>query len=559
MQWDDTHIRVWHFPRSSIPRDIQSKNPDPTTWGMPTASFGGDSCSVGNYFRDMSIVININFCGDYGNAVWGSDGCTAFAPTCADWVGGNPAAFTNAYWDVNYIDAYVMNGSNSTILESADSADITAPATATPIIPIGNSSVLADTTGTPEPTTTTTMTSHTSTTTATVHPVASTRLSSLPFPSNLPMNPEKVNDYAYLGCFGSSNGFISFDKKGDNEMMTLKMCTKMCKGIKYAGIFDNTCYCADSLDANTRASGSQTDCNVQCPGNKIEYCGGRVNGQLPDGLRAAANITKSMNKPAVNMTNISADQTMAAGPASTATSGDSPLRGLNSTALRGKNATIFDARRAIPWRGMRKHSIRAAASPNAGKKFLLTVYAAVANEKPPRPAPAMARPPKHKNKLVGPGVVSDVYLATPTSGTAVVTTIAYKTVHPNMPSKVVDASLTTTITVPASDCGCDETKVPMTTTVVECSSCGDQGENSVTLIVPSTSSEAPAPATTEAAVVSSEPPVSEAPTDTATMNTPPPPTATSDTSLPTQPPVVAGAGNLKASAFMAILAAVLFI
>ncbi|QUC16851.1 uncharacterized protein UV8b_01092 [Ustilaginoidea virens] len=93
MEWDSDFIKIWHFTRGQIPQDITAKQPDPDGWGLPTAIFGGPSCSVDNFFKDMSLVININFCGDWGNAIWGkTDGCGKFASTCSEYVAKNPQA-----------------------------------------------------------------------------------------------------------------------------------------------------------------------------------------------------------------------------------------------------------------------------------------------------------------------------------------------------------------------------------------------------------------------------------------------------------------------------------
>lgn len=58
VQWTDEAIKIWHFARSSIPQDITNKTPDPSSWGLPEALFGGSTCNVDKYFKDMSIVIN---------------------------------------------------------------------------------------------------------------------------------------------------------------------------------------------------------------------------------------------------------------------------------------------------------------------------------------------------------------------------------------------------------------------------------------------------------------------------------------------------------------------
>lgn len=59
MQWDSDYVKVWHFARGDIPSDIGEKAPNPETWGMPQAIFGSSRCDVDEYFKDMSLVINI--------------------------------------------------------------------------------------------------------------------------------------------------------------------------------------------------------------------------------------------------------------------------------------------------------------------------------------------------------------------------------------------------------------------------------------------------------------------------------------------------------------------
>lgn len=59
MDWDEDFISIWHFPRDGIPKDIEAKKPNPKRWGRPQAIFGGKSCDVDTYFKDMSIVLNI--------------------------------------------------------------------------------------------------------------------------------------------------------------------------------------------------------------------------------------------------------------------------------------------------------------------------------------------------------------------------------------------------------------------------------------------------------------------------------------------------------------------
>ncbi|KAM3437134.1 hypothetical protein NHJ13734_004781 [Beauveria thailandica] len=349
MLWDDEYIKVWHFDRDAAPADIAAKTPSPAGWGKPAAVYGGESCDVESHFRDMSIVLNINFCGDYGNAVWKSDGCSALAPTCAEWVAKNPAAFANAYWDVNYIDAYVQSASNTSTISSVSFSNLTSstvssqsqpsniPITSLSSTPSGsnNNGTLtrfpaANSSSTPSlPTSANNSSAPTSlvlsssvpsfsgpsnsSSSASTAPVITdipTRFSSssstvlvsqggpiptasLPSPSGpLRANPANLNDFSYLGCFGSSSDFKSFAKVGDSPDMNLGKCTELCRGKKYAGVFETACYCASELDADTRVS---TDaCDAPCPGDSTQLCGGRVKprGNSTDGsIGATANVT----------------------------------------------------------------------------------------------------------------------------------------------------------------------------------------------------------------------------------------------------------------------------
>lgn len=100
VDWTADAISIWHFPRSSIPQDIVNKAPVPSSWGTPQAVFGGGSgiysCDVASSFANMSIVLNIDLCGQYAGTLWGvNNNCKNYSSTCEDWVGNNPSQLTN--------------------------------------------------------------------------------------------------------------------------------------------------------------------------------------------------------------------------------------------------------------------------------------------------------------------------------------------------------------------------------------------------------------------------------------------------------------------------------
>lgn len=92
-------IRVWLFDRKAIPADVTAGNPDPSTWGTAMADFPNLECDIGAHFKNMSIIANINLCGDWAGQpqIFGQDGlCPG---TCTDWVANEASSFEQAYWE----------------------------------------------------------------------------------------------------------------------------------------------------------------------------------------------------------------------------------------------------------------------------------------------------------------------------------------------------------------------------------------------------------------------------------------------------------------------------
>lgn len=132
-------INIFFFPRGSLPSDISSASPDPSSWGKPMAVFKGD-CDIPATFKDMSITFTNTFCGDWAGNVWNSGSCASKADTCVDYVQNNPEAFKDAYWSVNslkvykhgspYLSSKVVSSDSTSFRSSAsDSVKISASAT----------------------------------------------------------------------------------------------------------------------------------------------------------------------------------------------------------------------------------------------------------------------------------------------------------------------------------------------------------------------------------------------------------------------------------------------
>ncbi|KAI4863234.1 glycoside hydrolase family 16 protein [Hypoxylon rubiginosum] len=106
MEWRDEGIRIWSFGRDGIPTDIAAGSPDPSTWGEATADFPDTNCDIGSHFKNQSIVINIDLCGQWAGNVYASSGCPS---NCTDYVANNPEAFTNAFWEFGAFEVYTAS------------------------------------------------------------------------------------------------------------------------------------------------------------------------------------------------------------------------------------------------------------------------------------------------------------------------------------------------------------------------------------------------------------------------------------------------------------------
>ncbi|KAI0203770.1 hypothetical protein F4808DRAFT_476169 [Astrocystis sublimbata] len=304
MEWDAEDIKIWHFARASIPEDIKTApmtTPDPSTWGPPQARFGGSSCDAKSHFWNMSLVINTNFCGAYAGDIWGmADSCNELAPTCEEFVASSPSSFANAFWEINYIDIYkkpvhatntlVAPFGNGTLPSNATANNATlfphlrnntlsfppVPAATRPAF-FHNGTVIANRTRT-----------------VTVHAVPTdapagtgARIADPALATGMPhaisepfraggmfANPSAINGWALLGCFGSHSSFKSFSPIATAPTMDTKSCVDACGGRKFAGVYADTCYCADTL--RDAAAVAHEKCNTPCAGNPDQICGGKT-------------------------------------------------------------------------------------------------------------------------------------------------------------------------------------------------------------------------------------------------------------------------------------------
>ncbi|KAH7883790.1 glycoside hydrolase family 16 protein [Phlebopus sp. FC_14] len=123
MLWDNSvGIKVYFFPRGSIPSDITAGAPQPQTWPTPMANWpNSNDCDTSKFFYSHSAIFDTTLCGDWAEGVWNGTGvpgqdvsCYAQTgyTTCAEFIQANGAAFNEAYWEVSSVKIYQDSSSS---------------------------------------------------------------------------------------------------------------------------------------------------------------------------------------------------------------------------------------------------------------------------------------------------------------------------------------------------------------------------------------------------------------------------------------------------------------
>ena len=163
-------------------------------------------------------------------------------------------------------------------------------------------------------------------------PQAASSSVSIPSEVPAPKNPVQLGAFISRLLRLKRHDFKSFRKVKDSKDMTIDLCVQLCRDSMFSGVYDTQCFCADSIDADTRAANTKNGdvCDHPCPGNDVQYCGG-----LSKSPEKLANTTST---PTDDRFENIASSTGVAASKSTA------------TGQRFRNSTTGGAGRIPPWR-----------------------------------------------------------------------------------------------------------------------------------------------------------------------------------------------------------------
>ncbi|KAM3449475.1 hypothetical protein NHJ6243_009965, partial [Beauveria neobassiana] len=113
-------IKLYTWQIGKEPKNIDSKNPDTSSWGKPSVQLTSPGCDTSKAFGNHTILFTLTFCGD---RLWkeppadGKSGKTCKqitgAETCAEYVAGNPEAFKDFYFGINDVRIFVQDAEES--------------------------------------------------------------------------------------------------------------------------------------------------------------------------------------------------------------------------------------------------------------------------------------------------------------------------------------------------------------------------------------------------------------------------------------------------------------
>ncbi|KAF5127812.1 Endo-1,3(4)-beta-glucanase [Metarhizium anisopliae] len=115
MEWTSDFIKIYSWFPNQVPSNIGSSSPDTSTWGAPTMYLRKDLCNIDKIFKPQRIVLNIAMCGNPVEfSAWEGTCKNTHGDSCRDYVGQNPDAFKDVYFQVQDIRIFNQDAPKTT-------------------------------------------------------------------------------------------------------------------------------------------------------------------------------------------------------------------------------------------------------------------------------------------------------------------------------------------------------------------------------------------------------------------------------------------------------------
>ncbi|KAI7769124.1 hypothetical protein LZL87_000671 [Fusarium oxysporum] len=308
----------------------------------------------------------------------------------------------------------------------------------------------------------------TSTAQDTPSPATSTIATSSAVPSNLAV----IGTFKFFGCLGSAAGYPSFGLIGEGPDMTTAECARLGRGRAYIGIYQRSCYAADTLDSAETVTNGR--CDLPCPGDPGLFCGGVIlTDSSPD-----SRLRRRDAPPGILLTLYAQIEAIS----SSLTTSDAPSTAEISSLTVSTEITLqpilTSESSGLPTdKPTISNSPSSSTKPFVDSVISLEPLVPVTRSQGAKPI----TPPFPTTVSYNAGNFTRTEAVAP-----IITTVTYTIVDPNNPSYLTITEYCTTLRPPPCH-RCQYQKPPtieMTTIEVGCNRCGHNGENTIVLNIP---------------------------------------------------------------------------
>ncbi|PFH59389.1 hypothetical protein XA68_12448 [Ophiocordyceps unilateralis] len=119
--WTNEEVKVYTWPHSLAPSNLDDKTIDTSTWGTPSLHLRKPSCHVDEGLRNHRFILNIAFCGglQWGEGPGGPSCLAKTQQSCEAYVAQHPADFRDVFFRIKDFRYFSLQPAESTVRSGA--------------------------------------------------------------------------------------------------------------------------------------------------------------------------------------------------------------------------------------------------------------------------------------------------------------------------------------------------------------------------------------------------------------------------------------------------------